>query len=283
MSEQVTHTTDDKMVILCEFCSRKLRIPKRTCELKVKCPSCKHRFVYKNTWFNRLFKVSLSTRHYFLAGLLGGVGGFLLLELLSSLVLSNWSGLLSGPLSTALYAAVLSALLSAASSFYMKDWPRMQYGLKTGAVLGLLSGLAAGLIGQVVFDLILSVAGETPSLPWFVAARVIAWVVLGLLIGGAYGIKENTAGDLKSGLLGGAVGGLLGGLLFDPLVMLLPDVGGFLGRMIGFTVLGVAIAVAISRFREAALRQEKPEMYTPLSQRLPANPRLILPSKSADV
>ena len=62
-----------------------------------------------------------------------------------------------------------------------------------------------------------------------VSARIVGWCVLGLLIGASQGIKENTLGDVKFGILGGAIGGAIGGLLFDPLSSVLQVGEGTLG------------------------------------------------------
>ena len=279
MTEATTQQTPKKHIILCPFCNRRLRIPKHSKALNVKCPSCAQRFNYQNTWFNRILRLSSPSVRYTVAGLVGGTAGFALAELADVFLLFRLPSMLAVPLSTGLYGAVLGAFLSAVHSFFVKDWPRFKYGLKTGALLGLVGGAVAGLLGQLVFSLILTIAGETASWPWIIGARVLGWTLLGLALGAAYGIKENTAGDLKSGLWGGALGGALGGLLFDPVANLLPITGGYIGRLLGFTVLGGAIGAAISGMCEAALRRDSQAMYTPLSKRLPNNPRLRLPGK----
>lgn len=279
MTEATAKPTPKKHIILCHFCSRRLRVPKHSKELKVKCPSCGQRFNYKNTWFKRLLRLSSPSARYTVAGLIGGAVGFALAELADVFLLFRLPSILTVPLSTGLFGAVLGAFLSAVHSFFVKDWPRFKYGLKTGALLGFVGGAVAGLLGQLVFSLILNIAGETASWPWIIGARVLGWTLLGLALGAAYGIKENTAGDLKSGLWGGALGGALGGLLFDPVANLLPITGGYIGRLLGFTVLGGAIGAAISGVREVALRRESASMYTPLSKRLPNNPRLRLSGK----
>ncbi len=108
-------------------------------------------------------------------------------------------------------------------------------------------------------------------------ARTVGWCILGLLIGASYGIKENTAGDVRFGLIGGAIGGAIGGVLFDTFGSIIQFGNGTLGRLVGFSVLGMAISIAINHLREGAIRNNRPDMYKPLTKRLPANPRLALP------
>ena len=40
-------TTKDRLVINCEKCQKKLRVPKGGGKLKVTCPSCKHSFAHQ--------------------------------------------------------------------------------------------------------------------------------------------------------------------------------------------------------------------------------------------
>ena len=39
--------TKDRLVISCEKCQKKLRVPKGVGKLKVTCPSCKHSFAHE--------------------------------------------------------------------------------------------------------------------------------------------------------------------------------------------------------------------------------------------
>ena len=70
-----------KIIILCERCDRKLRLPKSKKKMRVTCPSCGHRFEYRHTWWGIL---QASRRHALvgavggLVGMIGGLGGFIL-------------------------------------------------------------------------------------------------------------------------------------------------------------------------------------------------------------
>jgi hypothetical protein len=275
------NASDQKVIVLCEKCLQKLRFPKLKKKLQVTCPSCGHKFRFK---YN-IFGFSPSSRKYLMVGFIGGVAGFGLVEIAQAMFLSNTTiPLLNSALSIGAFGVCLGTAMGAAEGFFKKNRQRLYYGLKAGAILGFVSGIISGLIAQIVFSTILSTLASKsdPSLGLVIFARTIGWGVLGGLIGGAYGIKENTSGDLKFGIIGGGIGGIIGGILFDPLGLLIPMGGGTLGRLVGFTVLGVVVCVAINNFREIALNSNRPEMYRQLTKKLPTNPRLLLPNSKED-
>ena len=279
MTKNTNSSTEKNIIVLCENCFQKLRLPKLNKKLRVTCPTCRHEFNYK---YN-ILGFSPSSKKYLMAGLVGGIAGFALVEIAQvSFLFRIGNILLSASLAIGTFGTCLGAVMGAAEGFFKKNRERLYYGLKAGTVLGLVSGLIAGLIAQIVFSTILGPesVNREPSLGLFIFARTVGWCVLGLLIGLAYGIKENTSGDLKFGLIGGAIGGAIGGVLFDPLSFLISLGGGTLGRLVGFTVLGMAVCVSINRFREIALSSNRPEMYRQLTRKLPTNPRLSLPSAS---
>jgi hypothetical protein len=276
---------EQKIIVLCDHCYQKLSIPKRKQKITIRCPACKHEFSYT---YNRL-GLSPNSGKQALVGLVGGVAGFMLSEVIEY-ILGNGplAGKVTDPflattLVLAAYAAGLGAILSAGESYFRRDRARMLYGLRIGALLGLASGAISGLLAEFVYVFVLSASSTPdPSLGLQIFARALGWSILGALIGAAYGVRENTRGDLKFGLIGGAIGGLLGGLLFDPIGSILPQDGGIYGRLIGFTLMGLGISVAISHFRQIAITNNNPDMYLALSDRIPVNPRL-LPGGSSSV
>ena len=161
--------------------------------------------------------------------------------------------------------------MGAAEGLFCKNRRRLCYGLGIGAGLGIIGGAISGGIAQLAYAAILasSMARGEPSLAVLVSARTVGWCVLGLLIGAAQGIKENTWGDVKFGILGGAIGGAIGGLLFDPLSSVLQVGEGTLGRLAAFAILGTTIAVSINRLQESALSSNRREMYQPLTSSCP--------------
>jgi hypothetical protein len=268
---------EPKIIVVCENCSQKLRIPKRKKKLIVTCPTCRYTFPYRYYGLN----FSSSSKKPLLVGLVGSLVGFTLVEIIEgSQVVVTTSVFLSSMLAIGAFGICFGAVMGAAEGFFKKDRARLIYGLMIGAILGLVSGVISGLVAQFVFSTILSSVpyGSYPSFTLLMFARIIGWCVLGLLIGVSYGIKENTLGDVKFGLMGGAIGGAVGGFLFDPLSFVIQIGDGTLGRLIGFATLGMAIGIAVNKFREVAIVRNRPEMYKQLTGRLPSNLRLPPPS-----
>jgi|JI10StandDraft_1071094.scaffolds.fasta_scaffold113976_2 DNA-directed RNA polymerase subunit RPC12/RpoP len=273
----MNHVESDKNIIFCENCKQKLRIPKIAKKMEISCPTCKYKFFYK---YSKYF-FSSDTRKQILIGLIGGFFGFGVTELFLQFIDNqNSLGILSSVFTFGIFAAFLTMTISASDGFIIKNSDKMKYGIKAGFIFGLLGGAISGFIAQILFSLILSY-GEKDSFSSVLLARTLGWSLMGGLIGLSYGVKENTYGDIKYGFLGGAVGGAIGGLLFDPIGMLFSFEGdsGLIARLVGFTIIGIAITIAIKRFRDNAIINERPEMYSSISQRLPTNIRLELPDK----
>lgn len=277
--QTATSDGETRIIIPCRNCSQKLRIPKCAGKLQITCPKCRHTFEYHHSAPGLL----ATGRRPLLIGLAGSLVGFVMVELLRAAGSLDHAGALGAVLSAMLAIGVfgmcLGASMGAAEGLSCKNRRRLRYGLGIGAGLGIISGAISGGIAQFAFSAILasSMTQGEPSLAMLVLARIVGWCVLGILIGASQGIKENTLGDVKFGILGGAIGGAIGGLLFDPLSSVLQVGEGTLGRLAAFAILGTTIALAINRLQEVALSSNRREMYQPLTQRLPANPRLLLP------
>lgn len=273
----MNHVESDKNIIFCEKCKQKLRIPKIAKKMEVSCPSCKYKFFYK---YSKYF-FSSDTRKQILIGLIGGIFGFGVTELFLQFIDNQYSlgSILSSVFTFGIFAAFLTMTISASDGYIIKNSDKMKYGIKAGFIFGLLGGALSGFIAQILFSLILSY-GEK-DFGSVLLARTLGWSLMGGLIGLSYGVKENTYGDMKYGFLGGAVGGAIGGLLFDPIGKLFSFEGdsGLLARFIGFMIIGIAITIAIKRFRDNAIINERPEMYSSISRNLPTNVRLGLPDK----
>lgn len=268
-----------KLIILCENCSQKLRIPKRKKKLRVTCPNCRHEFNYKRY----LFGFSSNNKKPILVGLVGSLIGLFLVEIVNfNRSLATTNPLIATMITIGVFGMCFGAVMGGAEGFFRKNKTRLYYGLKVGAILGLISGILSGFIAQIIYSSILSAFAvqSIPSLSVVMFARTVGWCILGLLLGVAYGIKENTLGDLKFGLIGGAIGGTIGGFFFDPLSILIQLGGGTIGRLVGFSILGMTISLSINYFREIAIRRNLPEMYQQITRKLPTNPRLLLPESS---
>lgn len=268
-----------KIIILCENCSQKLRIPKRKKKLRVTCPNCRHEFNYKRY----LFGFSSNNKKPLLVGLIGSLIGFFLVEIVNfNRALATINPLVATMITIGAFGICFGAVMGGAEGFFRKNKTRLYYGLKVGAILGLISGILSGFIAQIIYSSILAAFAvqSIPSLSVVMFARTVGWCILGLLLGVAYGIKENTLGDLKFGLIGGAIGGAIGGFFFDPLSIAIQIGGGTVGRLVGFSILGMAIGVSINYFREVAIRRNLPEMYQEIARKLPPNSRLLLPDST---
>lgn len=268
-----------KIIILCENCSQKLRIPKQKKKLRVTCPTCRHEFNYKRYFFG----FSSNNKKPLLVGLVGSLIGFFLVEIVNfNRALASTNSFVATMITIAAFGICFGAVMGGAEGFFRKNKTRLYYGLKVGAILGLISGIISGFIAQFIYNFILSafIEQSVPSLTVVMFARTVGWCILGLLLGTAYGIKENTFGDLKFGLIGGAIGGAIGGFFFDPLSIVIQLGGGTIGRLVGFSILGMTISLSINYFREVAIRRNLPDMYKPITRKLPPNSRLLLPDSS---
>jgi len=268
------------IIVICENCSQKIRLPKKKNKIIVTCPTCHHKFPFRYYWLG----FSSSSIKPLIVGFFGSLFGFILVEIIKSrYLLTTTSSFISSMLSIGAFGICFGGVMGAAEGLFNKDKGRLLYGFVLGAILGLVSGLITGLIAQFVFGFILSFAPtySNPSFALVMFARIIGWAVLGLLIGVSHGIKENTIGDVKFGFIGGIIGGSIGGLLFDPLSLVIQIGDGTIGRFIAFATLGIAISVAVNQFREGAIIRNRPEMYKQLSDRLPSNLRLLPPNSNS--
>lgn len=105
---------------------------------------------------------------------------------------------------------------------------RLQNGLS-----GLIGGAAGGFIGGLLGGCLHTYAG----LP-----RVLGWMTMGVAIGAAEGLHQNSFRRIRNGAVGGALGGLVGGFLFDVLARPGAEMA---SRAFAFVVLGAAIGALI--------------------------------------
>lgn len=101
------------------------------------------------------------------------------------------------------------------------------------ALSGLIGGAVGGLIGGLVGAILYTYAG----LP-----RALGWMIMGVAIGAAEGLHQNSFRRVRNGAIGGALGGLLGGALFGLLVRPGAEMA---SRALAFVVLGIAIGALI--------------------------------------
>jgi len=118
-----------------------------------------------------------------------------------------------------------------------------------GLVLGVMISFFAGIVFMITTGLVGALGVQTARNPAFWLARGIAWMVLGVAAGAAYGIIGMSAKKAWYGILGGAIGAGLGGMLFDPIA--LATKGGAVSRGVGFGLLGMATGVAMGLVESA--------------------------------
>lgn len=112
-----------------------------------------------------------------------------------------------------------------------------------GAIAGAVAGFIGGYLARIIFT---DVLGDPDSYTSKEAtlARVLAWGVFGLLLGGGLGVNGGKQ-RVISGLIGGAIGGAASGLLFQLIENEID--GGTTLRFAGFacTVAGIGFAIGL--------------------------------------
>ena len=150
----------------------------------------------------------------------------------SLLRIAAWTGLLA--------AGIALALACGQSLYLRRTLPGRRTAVLAG-VGGLGAGLAAGFVGQLVF------AGTPDSAVLVALGRIVAWAILGALVGLGLAFFVPNLRALR-GLQGGAVGGMAGavGFLLGALVL-----GDVVGRLAGAAILGFCIGLMIAFFEVA--------------------------------
>ena len=288
-----------KTIVTCENCYQKIRIPRRKRKIRVTCPTCRHEFNYQYYALG----ISSSYTKPLIIGLIGGLLGFSLIELAVTVhILYPPYYLLSVIAMTILYSICLGVLMGTIEGFLKNDYARMAYGLKNGVIMGLVSGIISGYIAQIIFSaiiqsttldyvnfLFLNTVNLSPSFAQITLARAFGWSAFGMLIGLAYSIQEKTQNNIKSGLISGAFGGFIGGFLFDLLSLVVPLGEGTIGRLIGFSLLGMAIGMSTFRFKKVVIPKRpryvksdnKRVIYTQYRQNLPTTRDSLPPSSKS--
>jgi hypothetical protein len=102
--------------------------------------------------------------------------------------------------------------------------PRLSPRLLLGGLIAAGGGLAGALLFSAGFP------------------RWLGWMLMGMGIGVAEGVYENSPVKVRNGLVGGAAGGFLGGLVFDPIANSGSDLP---SRAVAFVILGVAVGALV--------------------------------------
>ncbi len=178
-----------------------------------------------------------------LAGLLGGFISWLVVEPFISDTNGGVEGLamlfvlglgIGGP---------IGLLLGALEGISGQVWVKAA----KGGLLGLLIGGGGGALGSLIAEAVYAELGGGTGQHSFGAqmlVRAFAWSLVGAFIGVGQGALGGLVKRLVNGLVGGILGGFAGGVLFDPIAAV--SGSGEMSRMIGFSVLGLLIGLAIS-------------------------------------
>lgn len=156
---------------------------------------------------------------------------------------------------TALIAIGIAWALLGAQSYYLtRGFPRGRQ-IVIGGLGAVLAGSIAGFAAQLFFGLALLVL-STDSLAALIAleaVRVLAWALMGILLGIGLSRCIPNLGTVR-GLVGGVVGATVGALGF---VLLTYTLGDLLGRWLGAGIIGGCLGAVLTwiemAFREAWL------------------------------
>ncbi len=190
---------------------------------------------------------------YGLAGFAGGASGAVVAEpFMGPDLVESTSAIAQVGLYDAALAAVLAAALFTAGEWHQRrniTVPKLLRILLFGALAGFVSGAA----GQALYDL------ADPGYFKFYVLRVVSWALSGLLLGAILSQRIPNLG-MARGAVAGAVGGAAGCVGALITWEAVPYSAGFLGRIIGFALLGLALGLAIhiaeNMFREACVEVE---------------------------
>lgn len=198
-----------------------------------------------------------------LAGLAGGAIGWIPVELAShghSLTqqLSTWS-IVASYVAMAILAGFIGGLILASDEQRLEITPQVASRFIRGFLICAALILPANYFANIIFSGILNFGGwglgHRGSIFYLMLGRLISWSLMGGMLGAGVGFAGFSAGDVVrsltnvvKGAIGGAAGGFIGGLLFDPINALTG--GGLVSRLIGLSVVGLAIGLAIGLVHE---------------------------------
>jgi len=185
-----------------------------------------------------------------LLGFAGGFTGALAAEILPipMAATKGFAQLVATGLWTAVAAAALAVALSLAEDYHAR---RLELS-RQAVVKALMAGAAAGALAGMVAEWAYGPGREASALREFLL-RPACWAAMGALLGWRMAAVVPNLGRVR-GVTAGLLGGFVGGLGFVFLGVVLPQ---FIGRMVGFGIvggmLGIAIVAAEALFRSAEL------------------------------
>jgi hypothetical protein len=188
------------------------------------------------------------------AGAVGGLVGFLFAENIKNpakLFATSESQLRTQSGEWMLiFGLLLGAVVMAWDGITSQSWEKALRDGALGAVVGAIAGFLGGYAAQAAFSKLLGHDVFAISKSKAVLARVIGWAIMGGILGPGLGIRGGQR-KIVNGLIGGLLGGAAGGLIFQLIDNNSTSDDGFTTRMLGLTLTGIGIGLAIGLVERA--------------------------------
>ena len=155
--------------------------------------------------------------------------------------------------------------------------------MRSAILVGALTGLVFGALGMAAGQLLLSYIAGTAAMTGSrlvsygaALARIPGWMIFGMAVGSASGIRSRSIRRVAAGALGGLAGGLIGGVAAEVLSALTSSL---YGRLAGMLLWGAAVAVLADGMERRRARGRLTVLNGPLKGRsFPVNQnRLMIP------
>ncbi len=134
---------------------------------------------------------------------------------------------------------LLGAIAPTAEGFRQAQKHKVINSVIVGSIIGAVAGSLGMLVGQVLMALIVDTTGSGAGNWNGALSRIPGWVIMGMAIGAASGIRSGSLRRIGAGLVGGGLGGLLGGAIAESAGAFS---GGLPGRAAGMIIWGIAVA-----------------------------------------
>lgn len=180
----------------------------------------------------------------------------------------------------------LSLTLGAVAGFLLGAVAPTAEGMRQGlpgkavaaAAIGAVLGAVFGALGMALGQLILSIAAESAAIggaplaeKGAALARIPGWIVLGIAVGAASGMRSLSLRRIIAGAFGGFIGGFIGGVVAE---VLTATTARFYGRAGGMLLWGLAVAFLADRMESRRARGRLTVLNGPLKGRsFPVNQR----------
>ncbi len=205
------------------------------------------------------------------AGLAGGAIGWLPVEIAShghSLTEAvSTPYLIASYVTMSILSGMIGGLILASDEQKFELSPTVRNRFILGFVLCAILMIPGNYYANIVFSQILNFGGfPNVSMFWLVFARAVSWMMMGTMLGAGVGIAgflgstvpqvrarvgsiNFPAVNIIKGAAGGWIGGFAGGLFFDPIGIVTAG-GGLASRLIGLSLIGLAIGLLIGLVQE---------------------------------